>query len=88
MTSTRKKIRIIKYSTIDAGFHLVGVSLLAWVCYHWLTMVETGSLRILTGILVGLPLSVALRPIVVPVVYIFIAFNRAVLSIIRKELRW
>lgn len=88
MTSTRKKIRIIKYSTIDAGFHLVAVSLVAWTCYRWLPLFEAGSLRIAMGIAIGLPLSVVLRPMIVPIVYIFISFNRAVLSIIRKELGW
>ncbi len=88
MTSTRKKIRIIKYSSIDAGFHLVAVSLLAWTCHRWLTVIDSTTLRIVLGVVVGLPLSVVLRPIVVPIVYIFISFNRAIVSIIRKELRW
>jgi hypothetical protein len=88
MTSRRKTYRIIKYSTIDAGFHLVGVSILAWASYHWLTVVDAGWIRITIGVLVGLPLSVMLRPIVVPVVYIFIAIYRAVMSIVRKELNW
>jgi hypothetical protein len=88
MTSRRKTYRIIKYSTIDAGFHLVGVSLLVWAAYQWLTVVDAVWIRIALGILVGLPLSVMLRPIVVPVVYIFIAIYRAILSIVRKELNW
>ncbi len=87
MTSKRKKYRIIKYSTIDAGFHLVAISLLAWASYRWLTMVDYGWMRILIGAAVGLPLSTTIRPIVIPVVYVHIAIFRAIMSIVRKELK-
>ena len=87
MPNKRKTIRIIKYSSIDAGFHLIAVSLLAWASYEWLTPVNAAWLRIVIGIVVGLPLSITIRPILVPVVYVHLAIFRAIMSIIRKELK-
>ncbi len=87
MSSKHKTYRIIKYSSIDAGFHLVAASLLAWASYRWLTVVDAYWLRILIGVAVALPFSITIRPILVPLVYVHIAIFRAIMSIIRKELK-
>lgn len=87
MPSKSKAFRVIKYSSIDMGFHLAAISLSAWACWHWLTIVDIHWLRALIGGLVALPISIFIRPIVVPIVYVHIAIFRAIMSIIRKELK-
>ena len=87
MPTNRKTFRVIKYSSIDTGFHLVAVSLAGWACWHWLTIVDAHWLRVLIGAVVALPISIFIRPILVPLVYVHIAIFRAIVSIIRKELK-
>jgi len=87
MTNKRKTFRVIKYSSIDAGFHIAAISLLGWGSWHWLTFIQSPWLRVLIGVLVAIPLTITIRPLIIPIVYFFISIFRAIMSIVRKELK-